>query len=402
MIREVFNMSLKNINSNKMRSALSILGIMIGIASIIALLTIGQGVSTSVTEQLSGLGGNYITVNITSAAAKRSFTAGDIEEVSKINHVQGVSPSLHKYATATTYSEKSTKTGGYTIKAVYVSGTSHHYFESQKENFVAAGVGIRDFDVECSNTVCVLGREISAEMFGNKNPVGEIVLLNQCEFTVIGVLSDQGAISWGVSINEQILVPYTTAINNNALKMGDVKRLEILVDSADNVDAVYDNVNALMLTYFNGNKAYFKIVNQQAVMDIVVTISDLILGMLGGIAAISLLVGGIGIMNMMLVSVRERTSEIGLRKALGAKPKYIMLQFMFEAILISLIGGIVGIGVGIALAYVGTQLIGAAFALKAWTVLLATSFSIAVGLLFGIMPARKAAKLNPIDALRSS
>lgn len=402
MIREVFNMSLKNLTSNKLRSALSILGILIGIASIIALLTIGQGVSTSVTEQLSGLGGNYITVSITNSSAKKNFTETDISEVAQIAHVDGVSPSLHKYVTATTYSAKSTKSDGYTINAVYASGTSHYYFESQKEGFVAAGVGVRAFDVADSSTVCVLGSDVAAEMFGNKNPVGETVLLNQCAFTVVGVLSDQGAISWGVSINEQILVPYTTAVNNNALNMGQVKTLEILVDSTDNVENVYDNVQTLMMTYFNGNSAYFRIVNQQAVMDIVVTISDLILGMLGGIAAISLLVGGIGIMNMMLVSVRERTSEIGLRKALGAKPKYIMLQFMFEAIMISLIGGIVGIGVGIALAYVGTQLIGAAFEIKVWTVLLAAGFSIAVGLLFGIMPARKAAKLNPIDALRSS
>lgn len=398
MFKEIFNMSLKNITSNKMRSALSILGILIGIASIIALLTIGQGVSTSVSEELSGLGGNYVTVSINNSSTKKNFTNEDMEDLSKIPDVVGVSPSLGGYVTAVTYSEISAKTGGSSLPYVYVSGKSHYFFESQDPGYVIVGTGIRDFDVQNNSAVCVLGSSVAQSLFANKNPIGEEIMLNNCAFTIVGVLSKQPT----SGVDNQVLVPYTTAMNTSVFNIGAVRKLEIMVNEADNVEPVCNNATNLLMTMFNGNSSYFSVVNQQAIMDIVVTISDLIIGMLGGIAAISLLVGGIGIMNMMLVSVRERTSEIGLRKALGAKPWHVMLQFMFEAIMISFVGGVVGVGVGIAIAYFATTMIGAAFELQASTVLLAAGFSIAVGLIFGIMPARKASRLNPIDALRSS
>lgn len=406
MFKEIFHMSAKNLTSNKLRTALSILGILIGIASIIALLTIGQGVSSSVTDQLSGLGGNYISVAITNASVKAGFTEGDLAKFSEIDHVKAVSPTLTARFPVSTYSDQSSQTGGVDLTNIRVSGTSSHYFEMQDKGFIGAGRALNEHDINDNTYVCVLGSDIASQLFGNKYPEDATILINGCSFTVVGILADQGEISVGTSPNKIVYIPYTTAMSCNAINSSYAMRymlaLEILVDESDNVEKVYDSVDDLMLSLMNGNSDNYQLTNQKAVMDMVVTITDLILGMLGGIAAISLLVGGIGIMNMMLVSVRERTAEIGLRKALGAKPIYIMLQFVCEAIMISLLGGIIGVGAGIAIAYVGTKIIGANFAIKASTILLAAGFSVAVGLIFGITPAYKASKLNPIDALRSN
>ena len=216
------------------------------------------------------------------------------------------------------------------------------------------------------------------------------------DFVIIGIMNE--LVGLDTAGNYSLIVPYTTAMRD--LQMGLVKTFDAVVTDSGDMGIVVSQMEDRCAEILGTTKGY-SVINQQEVMDIVVTITDLILGMLGGIAAIALLVGGIGIMNMMLVSVTERTMEIGLRKALGAKPSTILVQFLVEAIIISMLGGVLGVGLGATIAYVASILIGYTFTFQASTVLLAVGFSVTVGLIFGILPARKAAKLNPIDALRA-
>lgn len=216
------------------------------------------------------------------------------------------------------------------------------------------------------------------------------------DFVIIGILNN--LVGLETRGNYSVIVPYTVAMTD--LQMGLITTFDAIVSDTESMNITVSQMSDLCADIVGSTQGY-SVTNQQEVMDIVVTITDLILGMLAGIAAIALLVGGIGIMNMMLVSVSERTTEIGLRKALGAKPSVIMTQFLVEAVIISILGGILGVALGVSIAYVASLLIGYKFTFQMTTVLLAVGFSAAVGLIFGILPARKASKLNPIDALRA-
>ncbi|HPD02207.1 MAG: ABC transporter permease [Christensenellales bacterium] len=400
MLKEIILMSFKNLRTNTLRTALSILGVLIGIASIIALMTLGRGVTSSVTDQLTGLGGNRITIEIrqsTAGSIKKGFTDEEIEQFADLQYVASVSPTLVKPgARVITNDPRSAQTGGYSTVAS-VLGTSQYFFAPANQIQVKYGRGITESDVTGKNNACVLGSEIAYKMFGNTNPRGAIIYIDNYEFMVWDVVEKISGPN--ENYNSFIFIPYTTA--RDRLLFGEITQLVIEVSDTDKVSSVFGNAEDLLLEIFNNNPTYFKIKNEKVIMDMVVTITDLIIGMLGGIASIALLVGGIGIMNMMLVTVRERTSEIGLRLALGAKPGLILLQFLIEAVIISLIGGIAGVAVGIFIAYVACNIIGASFILSASTVLLSVGFSIAVGLIFGLLPARKASRLNPIDALKA-
>ncbi|MDR3216470.1 MAG: ABC transporter permease [Clostridiaceae bacterium] len=399
MFKETLIMAFKNLRSNALRTALSILGILIGIASIIALMTLGQGVSTSVTDQLSGLGGNKIVVRIRNYTVKSSFTDEDIEEFAQIKDVAAVSPLLVSTATIISNDDRAAKTNGYVSSSKKaLRGTSSYFFHAEAQIKLRYGRGFTASDVESKMNYCILGASLAEEIFGNTNPKEAVIFINGYEFRVIDVLEPISGVN--LAYNSTVFVPYTVA--RDQMLMGEITTLELIVSSADAVDGVYSNTQKAMLEMFNSNSSYFSIENQKAIMDTVITISTLIIGMLGGIAGIALLVGGIGIMNIMLVSVRERTNEIGLRLALGARPVYIMLQFMVEAVIISLLGGLAGVILGVFIAYVACNIIGAVFALSVSTIFLAVAFSIAIGLLFGILPARKASRLDPIEALRAS
>lgn len=398
MFKETIIMAFKNLKSNTMRTVLSILGVLIGIASIIALMTLGQGVTSSVTDQLSGLGGNKISISIRNTTVKSGFNDTDLETFSEIPSVTAVSPQLNSYAAVVTEdSPKATVSGGAAM-TVRLSGISQHFIGGDQSIKLRYGRGLTSLDIEQKSYYCILGSSVSEELFGNYDPRGETIYVSNIPFVVIDVLEKINGSASG--FNNSIAAPYTTV--RDVMGAGEVTSIELFVADSGSVGNVYDSAQQMLLDMFNYNSKHFRIENQKLIMDMVVTITDLIVGMLGGIAAIALLVGGIGIMNIMLVSVRERTNEIGLRLALGAKPSYIMLQFLIEAVIISLLGGLLGIVVGIVIAYVACQLIGAIFSVSASTILLSVGFSAAIGILFGILPARKASKLDPIEALRSS
>ena len=275
-------------------------------------------------------------------------------------------------------------------------GVNNYYFELVANDTIKAGRSITDADIKNATHVCVLGHGIWKNLYGNYNPIGETIKIYNMDFTIVGIMNE--LVGLDTAGNYSLIVPYTTAMRD--LQMGLVKTFDAVVSDSSDMGIVVSQMDDRCAEIVGSTKGY-GVFNQQEVMDIVVTITDLILGMLGGIAAIALLVGGIGIMNMMLVSVTERTMEIGLRKALGAKPSTILIQFLVEAVIISVLGGILGVALGAAIAYVASILIGYTFTFQATTVLLAVGFSVTVGLIFGILPARKAAKLNPIDALRA-
>lgn len=397
MFKDIITMSFKNLLMNKMRTFLTTLGIIIGITSIIALITIGQGVTTSVIDQLSGLGGNRVSVEITNTDLKKGFTDAEMESFLEIDGVDGVSPLVRKNLTYTLVPGETKSNYNYVYTSyTRVMGVNSYYFELVSHDTLKAGRMVSVDDIDHATHVCVLGYGIWKSLYGNYNPVGETIKIHNMDFVIVGIMNE--LVGLDTLGNYALMVPYTTAMRD--LEMGLVKTFDAVVSEGSDMNIVVSHMEDHCAEIMGSQKGY-RIINQQEVMDIVVTITDLILGMLGGIAAIALLVGGIGIMNMMLVSVSERTMEIGLRKALGAKPSTILVQFLVEAVIISMLGGVLGVGLGVAIAYVASILIGYTFTFQASTVLLAVGFSVSVGLIFGILPARKASKLNPIDALRA-
>ena len=397
MFRDIIKMSFKNLAMNKMRTFLTTLGIVIGITSIITLITIGQSVTSSVIDQLSDLGGNRVTVEITNTNVRKGFTDAEMASFLEIQGVDGVSPTVRKNMVYTLVpGETNSNYNVVYTSTTRVMGVNNYYFELVANDVIKAGRAINDDDIDNATHVVVLGHSLWKRLYGNYNPIGETMKIFNMDFVIVGIMSE--LVGLDTAGNGSLIVPYTTAMRD--LQIGLVKTFDAVVSSNDDMDIVVSQIDDKCAEIIGSTSGY-SVVNQQEVMDIVVTITDLVLGMLAGIAAIALLVGGIGIMNMMLVSVSERTVEIGSRKALGAKPSVILIQFLVEAVIISKFGGILGVALGSAIAYVASILIGYVFAFQATTVLLAVGFSVTVGLIFGILPARKAAKLNPIDALRA-
>ena len=324
MFRDVIKMSFKNLLMNKMRTFLTTLGIIIGITSIIALITIGQGVTSSVIEQLSGLGGNRVTVEITNTTVRKGFTDAEMESFLEIDGVDGVSPTVRKNLVYTLVPGETNSNRNYVYTSTTrVMGVNNYYFELVANDTIKAGRPITDEDIMNATHVCILGHNLWKNLYGNYNPVGETIKIFNMDFVIIGVMNE--LVGLDTAGNYSIMVPYTTAMRD--LQMGLVKTFDAVVSDQSDMSIVVSQLDDRCAEILGSTKGY-SVVNQQEVMDIVVTITDLILGMLGGIAAIALLVGGIGIMNMMLVSVTERTMEIGLRKALGAKPSTILVQFL--------------------------------------------------------------------------
>ena len=393
-------MSFTNLKNSRMRTFLTMLGVIIGIASIIALLTIGQGVANSVISKISGLGGNRLTVTIRNTMTKPGFTEEEFDRFAAIDGVSGVSPSLSaRRAVIMMPDETKSKYDDVYTNVTRVMGVSDYYFTlNAKNDGMLLGRPIQPDDLRFQTNVCVLGYDLWQSLYSNYIPIGEIIRINNTQCTIVGVMDR--LVGLDVSGNNAVLIPYTTAVRG--FSMGLPQSFDVILRSAENSREVQLKVDHLCAELLNSpDGSAYSIVDQKELADVVLTVTDLILGMLAGIAVISLVVGGIGIMNMMLVTVTERTSEIGLRKALGARPSVILFQFMTEAILLSLAGGIVGVLLGLLISYIASLVIGYPFTAQPATILLAAGFSLAVGVVFGILPARRAARLNPIDALRT-
>jgi putative ABC transport system permease protein len=383
-------MSWVNIIHHKMRSFLTILGIVIGVASIIALITIVKGATGEVTEQMSSLGADKITVQVQGTALKKGLFDSDIKELEEIEHVSGVSPTLSGN-TSIVYSKK-------VMEEISILGKNQVHFR-KNEDLVETGREINVLDTENKNNVVLIGSKIAEELFWDKDPIGEEIQIAGVHFQIIGTLQKSDSYS-NESTNETVIMPYTTAMS--FLETGSISNADIYMDDSKYSEAVTSGVEKVMNQAFNYKDEGYSIMNMGDMISSINEITSMMTLMLGGIASISLVVGGIGIMNMMLVSVTERTSEIGLRKALGAEPKRIQQQFLFESVFLSLFGGLIGLVAGVVIAFVVCSIMGTSFTLSASTVFLAVGFSAAIGIIFGFAPARKASRLHPIDALRSN
>lgn len=389
MIFESMRMSFENIISNKLRSFLTMLGIVIGVAAIIALITIVQGATNSITDQVTSLGVNKVTVNAMGTAVKQGLNDEDVEKISALSNISGVSPTVSQ--------RMSVAFERTVMDDVTIQGNNQVYFQND-ETLVQSGRGINILDLEAVNQVAVIGSDVAKELFYGQNPVGQDLLIEGRSYTVVGTLSPSSA--FGVSsVNSTVIIPYTTAMRSMGIR--NITSLDAFLVDTTIADETVQEIEGVLDASFNYKENAFNVFNMGDMISSFESITGMMTLLLAGIAAISLVVGGIGIMNMMLVSVSERRMEIGLRKALGATPGTIQAQFIIESIFLSLIGGIVGLILGAAIAYVAAGFIGTGFAIAPTTVYIALGFSAAVGILFGYMPARKASRLNPIDALRS-
>lgn len=398
ILKQSISMSIKNIRTNKMRSFLTTLGIIIGVTAVIALITIVHGVYDSVMGQFSELGANTITVSVTGNAMKTGISDSDIENIEALKYVNGTSPSVTTTATVMYEGSKNTVT---------VQGRSDAYFRNATTNLVL-GRELTSLEMDGSVYTCIIDRDCAQTFFLGTNPLGQTLKLNGYTYTVVG-LTDDGSDDDNSSFNSfgqspgsagTVIIPY-----RNALRMtssGNITSLEVYVSDTLYSDAVTTAVENILSESFSNDSDSYNVTNMDSLIQSMETTENMLMAMLGGIASISLLVGGIGIMNMMLVSVSERTKEIGLRKALGAEPSRIQMQFLLESIFLSLTGGFVGVILGLIISYVASTLMSTTFEIQMSAILLGVGFSAAIGIIFGWVPARRASRLNPIDALRNS
>ncbi|PLX28953.1 MAG: ABC transporter permease [Clostridiales bacterium] len=385
--KQTFKMAMSSIFSNKMRSFLTMLGVIIGVSAVIILVSIGQGTTKSVTESIEGMGSNLLTVNIMGRGADTSL---DLEDIEMFDEFIGVG----KVAGSSTMNAD-IKSGTTILEDISINGTDEDYLSILNYEMLE-GRFLIDTDLDNRQRVAVVGSEVKSELFGNASAIGEEIKINGQTYTIVGSLAEKGSSMMG-SNDEVVVIPLTTAQRLS----GDtsIRTIYVQAESAETVDVAKAYMENYLERKFGDEDAY-RVFDQSEVLDTVGSVTGMLTAMLGGIAGISLLVGGIGIMNIMLVSVTERTREIGIRKAIGAKYSDILVQFIIESIVLSGMGGIIGVALGIGGAYAITAIFELETVVSMGIVILSTMFSLGVGVVFGIYPADKAAKLNTIDALR--
>lgn len=400
MYKESFLMAWASLIANKMRSILTMLGIIIGVAAVIALVSIGNGVKQDIQNSISSLGSNLLMVMPgaprtpgvrPSQGSMKSLKVSDYQAISKLDGVKAASPyTANSYVTI--YQSKNWTTT--------VSGVSSN-FQDVNNWTMAEGRFISSKNVENRERVAVVGQTVVKNLFAGEDPVGKEIRVKNIPFRVIGVLNSKGNGAMGNDQDDAIFIPYTTAMER--VEGIDYLRMVYVVANDDNgIDRLQSDIENLLRVRHSikdTNLDDFNIQNMKSIMETMEQTTGTLTLFLGAVAAISLVVGGIGIMNIMLVSVTERTREIGIRKALGATYFVIVTQFLIEAVVISLMGGLIGIALGIGASKLIGLASGMSTVISVPTIVLSFAFSMAIGLVFGIYPARKAAKLNPIDAL---
>ena len=391
MIYQSFKMAVKAIAGNKMRSFLTILGVVIGVVAIVVLVSIGQGANSSVVESIEGMGTNLITANINA----RRMNPIDLDSLNELAQNEAIS-----YVAPIASVSGTVKAGTTTYDDGVVQGTTPGY-ESIRNWTVAEGRFLQQPDIDNRSFVAVIGSEAATEMYGTTHAVGETFSLNGYTITVVGVLEAVGSSASGSNDN-QILIPFTlaqrlsnqTSISSfyvSAASSSQVEQAQAAVESY--LEKAFENYN----TRSFGTQ--YSVFNQTEMLSTLSETTNTLTLMLGGIAAISLLVGGIGIMNIMLVSVSERTREIGIRKAIGAARGNILTQFLIESLVVSLMGGLLGLAISVAAVKALAPVLQMTLTIPVNVAWMAIAFSVFIGVVFGMYPANKASKLRPIEAL---
>jgi putative ABC transport system permease protein len=386
MIYQSLKMALKSISGNKMRSFLTILGVVIGVVAIVVLVAIAQGANASVVSRIESMGTNLISVNIR-ARWQNPITLDDLRDLSQVSGIAYVAPTVNVSGTV--------KAGVTTYDDGTIQGTTPGYEEIRNYD-VQSGRFLRDPDIDNRSFVAVLGTEAATEMFGTESVVGENFSLNGYTFTVVGVLKEMGSTIAGSGDN-LILIPFTLA--ERLFSQRGISNFYVSAASSQEVSAAQEAVTNYLKTVFSTSSQY-SVYNQTEMLSTLNETTATLTLMLGGIAAISLLVGGIGIMNIMLVSVSERTREIGIRKAIGAARGNILTQFLIEALVVSLMGGLLGLAIATAACYFLAPILSMTLTISPMVSMIAIGFSVFIGVVFGLYPANKASKLRPIEALR--
>lgn len=400
MYKESFLMAWASLIANKMRSILTMLGIIIGVAAVIALISIGNGVKQDIQNSISSLGSNLLMVMPgaprtpgvrPSAGSMKSLKVSDYEAISKLDGVKAASP-MTNGSYVVIYQNKNWTTS--------VSGVSYNYLDVNNWS-MKSGRFLSEKNVQNRERVAVVGKTVVKNLFGDEDPVGAEIRVKNIPFRIIGVLNSKGSGAMGNDQDDMVIIPYTTAMER--VEGIDYLRMIYVVGKDENgIDRLQSDIENLLRVRHgikDTNLDDFNIQNMNSIMETMEETTGTLTLFLGAVAAISLVVGGIGIMNIMLVSVTERTREIGVRKALGATYSVIVTQFLIEAVVISLMGGIIGIILGIGSSKLIGMASGMSTVISVPTIVMSFAFSMAIGLIFGIYPARKAAKLNPIDAL---
>ncbi len=395
-----FKVSYRALRKNKVRSLLTTLGIIIGVAAVITMVAITQGAKKLIEEQLVSLGGNSLIVNpgkragsgVTQNSQTRSLTADDGEAIRSLGGVTHVSPILD-----TTENIIWNNRNWFTA----IVGVSPE-FTLINDWFPERGNFFTDEEVMGAERVCVLGRTVAFNVFGYQNPIGETVRIANNSFRVIGVMGAIGQTPGGKDQDDIVLVPYTT-LQKRIMGVTDVENISVSVRDQKDIPFTAAQITQVLRERHQirpGMEDDFHIKTQVDIIERIFTISRIMTILLGSIASISLIVGGIGIMNIMLVSVTERIKEIGIRMAVGAREKDILVQFLIEAIVLSLVGGLIGILLGVAATKTASLLTQWPTLVSFGSIILAFSFAALIGIFFGLYPAKKASKLDPIEALR--
>jgi putative ABC transport system permease protein len=399
MLREAIRLALISISRNAMRSFLTVLGIVIGVGAVIAMVTIGNGTTAKVKAEMAKLGTNLLSVNPgqfgpgRASSDAKAFSLRDIEAMRReLRGVKAIAPLAQKAVTVVVGSES---------RATSVAGTDNDYLVTQDWPLVA-GRPFYDSELRAGRTVCFVGKTIRDNLFAGTDPIGRAMRLGNVSCEVIGVLSSKGLSSFGSDQDDIVVMPiraYQRRISGST----EIRRIMVSAAEGTGTEKVQRDLEWLLRERRNitaGKQDDFTILDMTQIAQTQAGTAAMLTGLLAAVAAVSLLVGGIGIMNIMLVSVTERTREIGIRLAIGALESQVLAQFLVEAVVLSLFGGLIGVLVGLGMAGLATRVLGVPFSIDTTIVAVAFAFSAIVGVVFGYFPARRAARLDPIEALR--
>lgn len=386
MTWKIIKLSLKSIYNNKLRSLLTMLGIIIGVMAVVILVSITQGAASGITNSISDMGSDKITAQIIDKEI--SLALEELEDLSENRLIDTVAPVISSNQTA----KKNSESGSYSV-----IGVTESYFDVQ-EAVIQRGRLIKQSDIEWNTNVAVIGTDVAADLFGTWDAAGGTITINDKLYKVVGVLEEQGSSLVG-SDNSSILIPITTA--GKITGSNTISSFYVKSSGADTVERAVNYIESYLYSLTKDEDAY-SVNNQSEVLDAMDDVNSTMSLLLGGIAAISLVVGGIGIMNIMLVSVTERTREIGIRKAIGAKRRHILTQFLCEACILSVLGGLIGLGLSVLIVSGYNFLTGSTADINRAIAFAAIAFCAVIGVGFGSYPAAKASKLQPIDALHTS